>query len=153
MNAKRANMCWRLPQLWIRWRKFERQLWVILWSLTPGNTKGGSITVTLTSCLTDLESAVWQLTIFVFICKTDYSKPVKQEVNSTEILPPLVFPAYTMDELKLTGQNLGRVFNFKCGRVCLYHAVAFIIKTAKLKVENSAQTTFRFSPISFFTPR
>jgi hypothetical protein len=33
-----------------------------------GNTKGGSITVLLTSCLTGLESAVWQLTIFVFIC-------------------------------------------------------------------------------------
>jgi hypothetical protein len=28
------------------------------------NTKGGSITVPLTSCLTGLESAVWQLTIF-----------------------------------------------------------------------------------------
>jgi hypothetical protein len=36
-----------------------------------GNTKGGSINVSLTSCLTGLESAVWQLTIFVFICETD----------------------------------------------------------------------------------
>jgi hypothetical protein len=36
-----------------------------------GNTKGGSITVPLTSCLTGLELAVWQLTIFVSICKTD----------------------------------------------------------------------------------
>jgi len=36
-----------------------------------GNTKGESITVPLTSCLTGLESAVSQLTIFVFICKTD----------------------------------------------------------------------------------
>jgi hypothetical protein len=36
-----------------------------------GNTKGGSITVALTSCLTGLESVVQQLTIFVFICKTD----------------------------------------------------------------------------------
>jgi hypothetical protein len=35
------------------------------------DTKGGSITVQLTSCLTGLESAVFQLTIFVFICKTD----------------------------------------------------------------------------------
>jgi hypothetical protein len=32
----------------------------------PGNTKGGSITVPLTSCLTGLESAVWQMTIFCF---------------------------------------------------------------------------------------
>jgi hypothetical protein len=30
------------------------------------NTKVGSITVPLTSCLTGLESAIWQLTIFVF---------------------------------------------------------------------------------------
>ena len=64
----------------------------------PGNnTKGGSITVLLTSCLTSLESAVCQLTIFVFICKTDKSKPVKQEVNGTVIIPPLVFPGQTND--------------------------------------------------------
>jgi hypothetical protein len=31
----------------------------------------GSITVLLTFCLTGLESSVWQLTIFAFICKTD----------------------------------------------------------------------------------
>ncbi len=37
----------------------------------PGNTKGGSITIPLTSCLTSLESVVRQLTIFVFICNTD----------------------------------------------------------------------------------
>jgi hypothetical protein len=34
-------------------------------------TARGSITVLLTSCLTGLESAVWQLTIFVLTCKTD----------------------------------------------------------------------------------
>ncbi len=39
--------------------------------LEAGNTKGGSITVPLTSCLTGLQPAVWQLTIFVFIWKTD----------------------------------------------------------------------------------
>ncbi len=58
-----------------------------------GNTKRGSITVLMTSCLTGLETAVWQLTIFVFICKTDKPKPVKQEVNCTVILPTLAFPA------------------------------------------------------------
>jgi hypothetical protein len=36
-----------------------------------GNTKEGSITVLLTSCLTGLELAVWQLPIFVFICKKE----------------------------------------------------------------------------------
>ncbi len=35
-------------------------------NIKPGNTKGGSITVMSTSCLTGLESAVWQLTIFGF---------------------------------------------------------------------------------------
>jgi hypothetical protein len=39
--------------------------------LPTGNTKGGSITGPLTSCLTGLESVVRQLTIFVFIFKTD----------------------------------------------------------------------------------
>ncbi len=38
---------------------------------SAGNTKGGSNIVQLTSCLTGLESAVWQLTIFVFNCKID----------------------------------------------------------------------------------
>ncbi len=59
-----------------------------------GNTKMGRIIVLLTSCLTGLGLAVCRLTIFVFICKTDSSKPVKQEVNGTVILPPLVFPGW-----------------------------------------------------------
>jgi hypothetical protein len=67
-----------------------------------GNTKGGSITILLTSCLTGLELAVLQLTIFVFICKTDQSKPVKQEVNGTMILPPLVFPGFVFKKLIIT---------------------------------------------------
>jgi hypothetical protein len=50
----------------------------VLLDSTPGNTKGGSITVLLTSCLIVLESAAWQLTIYIFICKTDFSKQVKQ---------------------------------------------------------------------------
>ncbi len=40
-------------------------------SIVQGNTKGGCITVPLTSCLTGLELAICQLKIFVFICKTD----------------------------------------------------------------------------------
>jgi len=35
-------------------------------NLKSGNTKGGSITEPLTFCLTGLESAVWQLPIFIF---------------------------------------------------------------------------------------
>ncbi len=57
----------------------------------PENTKGGSITIPLTSGLTGLESTVWQLTFFVFIWKADESKLVKHEVNGTVILPRLVW--------------------------------------------------------------
>ena len=48
-------------------RKTLMKLTISLWLLKPGNTKGGSITLPLTSYLTGLDSAVWQLTIFVFI--------------------------------------------------------------------------------------
>ncbi len=44
--------------------------------------------------------------IFVFICKTDYSKPVKQEVNGTVILPPLVLPALIILPLTFVGQEV-----------------------------------------------
>jgi hypothetical protein len=60
-----------------------------------GNTKGGSITVPLTSCLTGLVYSVLQIQTKNVSCRTGDSKPVKQEVNGingTVILPPLVFP-------------------------------------------------------------
>ncbi len=53
-------------------------LYLIIWvrvdvcvcvCVCAGNTKGGSITVPLTSSLAGLVSAVWQLTIFVFFAK------------------------------------------------------------------------------------
>jgi hypothetical protein len=56
-----------------------------------GNTKGGSITVLLTSCLTGLDWSVLQTKTKIIICHTVDSKLVKQDVNGTVILPPLVF--------------------------------------------------------------
>jgi hypothetical protein len=58
----------------------------------PGSTKGGSITVPLTSCLTGLEWSVLQIKTKIVSCQTADFKPVKQEVNGTVILSPLVFP-------------------------------------------------------------
>jgi hypothetical protein len=58
----------------------------------PGNTKGGSITVPLTSCLTGLDQSVLRTKTKIVSCHTADSKPVKQEVNGTMILPSLVFP-------------------------------------------------------------
>jgi hypothetical protein len=68
-----------------------------------GNTKGGRITVPLTSCLTGLDESVFQIKTKNFSCHTVDSKPVKQEVNGIVILPPLVFPA--LDLYKLTCSN------------------------------------------------
>ncbi len=70
----------------------------LLWHLKrptdkPGNTKGGSITVQLTSCLTSLDQSVLQIKTKIVIHHTAISKPVKQEVNGTVMLPPLVYPA------------------------------------------------------------
>jgi len=59
------------------------------------NTKGGSIIVPLTSCLTGLDQSVLHIKTKNVSCHATNSKPVKQEVNSTVILPPLVFPAGT----------------------------------------------------------
>jgi hypothetical protein len=61
---------------------------VIAW---PGTTKGGSIPVPLTSCFTGLYLSVLQIKTKIVSCHTADSKPVKQEVNSTVTLPPLVF--------------------------------------------------------------
>ncbi len=61
----------------------------------PGNTKGGSITVPLTSCLTGLNKPVLQIKTKIVNSHTADSKPVKQEVNGTVILPPLVLPGQT----------------------------------------------------------
>jgi hypothetical protein len=63
------------------------------WQSGAGNTKGGSITVLLTSCLTGLDWSVLQIKTKIVSCLTADSKPVKQEVNGTVIVPPLVFPA------------------------------------------------------------
>jgi hypothetical protein len=57
-----------------------------------GNTKGGRISVPLTSWLTCLDWPVLQIKTKIVNCHTADSKPVKQEVNGTAILPTLVFP-------------------------------------------------------------
>ncbi len=62
----------------------------------PENTERGSITIPLTSCLTGLDWSVLQIKTTIVSCHATDSKPVKQEVNSTVILPPLVFPAEGM---------------------------------------------------------
>ncbi len=71
-----------------------------------GLLKGGSITVPLTSSLTGLDKSVLQIKTKIISCRTADSKPVKQEVNSTVILPPLVFP-----EQRLTCSQVLAIFS------------------------------------------
>jgi hypothetical protein len=61
-------------------------------SIKAVNTIGGSTTVLLTSCLTGLDWLVLQIKTKIVSSHTADSKPVKQEVNSTVMLPPLAFP-------------------------------------------------------------
>jgi hypothetical protein len=61
-----------------------------------GNTKGGSITVPLTSCLAGLDWSVLQIKTKIVTCHMPDSKPVKQEVNGTVILPPSAFPDFSI---------------------------------------------------------
>ncbi len=88
---------WRLPGMgdWLFFQHFLHQ-----WQqpgLEPGNTKGGSIIVLLTSCLTGLDWSVLQIKTKIVSCHRADPKLVKQEVNGTVILPPLVFPAQTLN--------------------------------------------------------
>jgi hypothetical protein len=55
------------------WSGFPGQVY-----LHQGNTKGGSITVPLTSCLTGLDKSVLQIKTKIVTCHTADSKPVKQ---------------------------------------------------------------------------
>jgi hypothetical protein len=50
------------------------------------------MTVPLTSCLTGLDKSVLQIKTKIVSCHTADYKTVKQEVNGTVTLPPLVFP-------------------------------------------------------------
>jgi hypothetical protein len=53
----------------------------------PGNTIWESIVIPLTSCLTGLDQSVLKIKTKIVCCHTADSKPVKQEVNGTVILP------------------------------------------------------------------
>jgi len=61
--------------------------------------------VPLTSCWTGLDQSVLQIKTKIIIFHTADSKPVKQEVNSTVILPPLVFPGKRERAISVINEN------------------------------------------------
>ncbi len=64
-------------------------------TILAGITKGGSITVPLTSRLSSLEWSVLEIKTIIVSCHAAVFKLVKQEVNGTVTLPPLVFPDFS----------------------------------------------------------
>jgi hypothetical protein len=62
---------------------------------SPGILKGDS--VQLTPFLTGLDQSVLRMKTKTVSCHTANSKQAKQEVNSTMILPPLVFPGQPIE--------------------------------------------------------
>jgi hypothetical protein len=59
----------------------------------------------LTSGLTGLDWSVLQIKTKIVSCHTADSKPAKQEVNGTVILPPLVFPALIHSAKEMAGKR------------------------------------------------
>jgi len=93
----------------------------------------------LTSCLTSLEKSVLQIKTKYVSCHRADSKPVKQEVNSTVIRPPLVFrdPINTVMLPVSYSQNvLGTLLkgHFK---VCVPYPRRFLLNVLILKAPSS----------------
>jgi hypothetical protein len=62
---------------------------------------------------------------------------------------PLVFPGVDHGQ----GLNVGQVFNSRSDRLYAITLMFLLSKTAELKIENLAQTTFRLSTIRHCAPR
>jgi hypothetical protein len=101
----------------------------------------GSITVPLTSCLTGLNSSILQIQIKTVSCHTADSKPVKQKVNGTVVLPPLVFPGQSFSlscvtqDGKLISSSVWlqhsffaiRTLHLCFGKISMEHVFVFLI--------------------------
>jgi hypothetical protein len=54
-----------------------------------------------------------------------------------------------MCKLKLSGQNLGRVFNSRLGRACMHCAIAYITKQPNLKLKTWHKQLLGSLPLAF----
>jgi len=57
-----------------------------------------------------------------------------------------------MDKLKLTGQNLGRVFKVRRGLGCLCNGIALTTKQPNLRLKTRRIPLLGFLPIAFVLP-
>jgi len=81
----------------------------------PGNTKGGSITVPLTSCLTGLDKSVLQIKTKIVSCHTADSKLGGQQYSDTSpfSIPWTNVPAYSAAELMTKKKTFFNALNNK----------------------------------------
>ncbi len=83
-----------------------------------------------------------QIKTKIVISHTADSKPVKQEVNNTGILPPLVFP------------DLGQVFNSRCDNSRLCHAITNFVQLGFNEADplkSSSILIYSHSELSIYT--
>jgi hypothetical protein len=59
---------------------------------------------------------------------------------------------HCMDKLKLTGLNLGRVFNSRLGRACIGHAIVHITKQPNLKLKTWPKQLLGYLLLAFVLP-
>jgi hypothetical protein len=57
-----------------------------------------------------------------------------------------------MDKLKLTGQNLGQVFNSRLGHACIGHAIVHIANEPNLKLKTRPKQLLGSLPLAFALP-
>jgi hypothetical protein len=56
------------------------------------------------------------------------------------------------DKLQLTGQNLGRVFNFRNGRVHVVHFLCYVVKLPNLKLKTQPKQLLGYLPLDIVLP-
>ena len=59
---------------------------------------------------------------------------------------------FTIDKLKLTGRNLGQVFNSRLGRACIGHAIVHIAKQPNLKLKTQPKQLLGSLTLAFALP-
>jgi hypothetical protein len=64
----------------------------------------------------------------------------------------LVLEVQSIDKLKVTGLNLGRVFNSRLGRACIGRAIVHITKQPKLKLKTRPKQLLGSLPFAFALP-
>jgi hypothetical protein len=59
----------------------------------------------------------------------------------------------SMEKLELTGQNLGRVFNFKCGHLHSAHLFCYMVKLRNLKLKTQPKQLLGSLPLDVALPK